>query len=65
MLINVGDKCVGCFSLDKAESFTQEQETSDLPLLTLAKSYLLILNIYQDWKLPKLPSIIQWINKVR
>lgn len=57
------------FLLIRLGSFTQEQETlSDTPLflqMTLTKSYLLILSMYQDWKLPKLPSIVEWINKSR
>ena len=44
------------FLLIRLGSFTQEQETpSDIPLflqMTLTKSYLLILSMYQDWKLP-------------
>lgn len=34
--------------------------------MALTKFYLLILNIHQNWKLPKLPSIVAgWLIKLR
>lgn len=54
----------------QAGSFTQEQETPlDILLflqMALTESYLLILNIHQIWKLPKLLSIVvEWLIKSR